>query len=71
VQVQLYPVDGDRLPVTLRLAMLSATRTVVQSVQAREQDEYIQLKRFKCAPRTRFELQIVLSEFCFREEFVS
>ncbi len=71
VQVQLYPVEGDRLPVTLRLAMLSATRTVVQSVQAREQDEYIQLKRFKCAPGTQFELQIVLNEFCFREEFVS
>ncbi|XGV98370.1 MAG: DUF1822 family protein [Leptolyngbya sp. BL-A-14] len=71
VQVQLYPVEGDRLPVNLRLAMLSTTRTVVQSVQAREQDDYIQLKRFKCAAGTRFELQIALGDFCFREEFVS
>ena len=71
VQVQLYPVEDDRLPVSLRLAMLSTTRTVIQSVQAREQDDYIQLKRFKCAAGTRFELQIVLDDFCFREAFVS
>ena len=72
IRVQLYPLDqSSYLPASVKLALISTLGEVVQSVQAREQDECIQLKRFKCAPGKRFSIQVVLNDFRFTEAFVS
>jgi hypothetical protein len=72
IRVQLHPLERDSyLPENVRLTLLSAAGEVVQSVQAREQDDSIQLKRFKCALNTQFSLQVMLNDFSWREEFVS
>jgi Protein of unknown function (DUF1822) len=72
IRTQLHP--GDRnsyLPTNIRLALISASGEAVQSVAAREADNSIQLKRFRCPVDTRFSLQVVLDNFSFTEEFVS
>ncbi|MBD2450741.1 DUF1822 family protein [Nostoc sp. FACHB-152] len=72
IRVQLYNKERDfYLPRNISLALISAAGEIVQSVQARETDNSIQLKRFKCPQNTRFSLQVVLDDFNFMEEFES
>ncbi|MBC1240534.1 DUF1822 family protein [Nostoc sp. 2RC] len=72
IRAQLYPQERNvYLPRNISLALISASGEIVQSVQARETDNSIQLKRFKCPQNTRFSLQIVLDDFNFIEEFES
>lgn len=72
VRVQLYPFNPTSyLPAHVRLALLSTSGEVVQSVQAREQDDCIQLKRFKCMPGKRFSIQVELDGCSLTEAFVS
>lgn len=71
IRVQLYPLDqSSYLPTNVKLALLSSSGEIVQSVQAR-QDNCIQLKRFKCTSGKRFSIQVVLDDFRFTEAFVS
>lgn len=72
VRVQLYPVDRrGYLPANLHLTLLSDSETIIQSVQSREQDDCIQLKRFKCPPGKEFMIQVAVADFCFTEQFMS
>lgn len=72
IRAQLYPKERNlSLPRNISLALISAAGEIVQSVQAREADNSIQLKRFKCPQNTRFSLQVVLDDFNFMEEFES
>jgi hypothetical protein len=72
IRIQLSPRERNLyLPVNLRLTLISASGEVVQSVTARETDNSIQLKRFRCPENTRFSLQVSLDEFNFTQEFVS
>jgi hypothetical protein len=62
VRPQLRPRDRDlQLPPNLTLALLSTTGKTVQSVESRDQDDSIQLRRFKCSPGTQFSLQVQLN----------
>ncbi|HEY9862110.1 MAG TPA: DUF1822 family protein [Candidatus Obscuribacterales bacterium] len=71
ILVQLHPVAGQTyVPADLTLLLLSNTGEPLQSVQADDQDNYIQLKRFKCAPETQFSLQVVLDLCSVTEDFV-
>ncbi|AFZ55779.1 DUF1822 family protein [Anabaena cylindrica FACHB-243] len=70
IRAQLYPNNRNSyLPNNVRLALISASGDVVQSVTAREADNSIQLKRFRCPLNTRFSLQVILDDFSFMEEF--
>ncbi len=69
IQIQLYGIMGD-LPMNLELTLRSSTDTVIQSVQTREQDDCIQLRRFRCAVGTQFLIQIEFTDFCYQEPFV-
>lgn len=70
VLVRLYP--GDRpFPEHLTLALLSASGDVVQQVQATEQAEFIQLKRFRCRSGRAFQVQVATEHPIFTELFVS
>ncbi|WP_414570070.1 DUF1822 family protein [Nostoc sp. CCY 9925] len=72
IRAQLYPKERNLyLPINISLALISTSGKIVQSVQARETDNSIQLKRFKCPQNTRFSLQVVLDDFNFMEEFES
>ncbi|AFY47247.1 Protein of unknown function (DUF1822) [Nostoc sp. PCC 7524] len=72
IRAQLSPKDRSfYLPENLRLALISVSGEVVQSVAAREADNSIQLKRFRCPENTCFSLQVVLDDFHFTQEFVS
>lgn len=70
IRVQLSPRErGIYLPENMRLELISSSGQVVQSVEARETDNSIQLKRFRCPQNTRFSLQVILDDFSFVEEF--
>jgi len=49
------PTPDDTLPTAVELMLKSADGEVVQSVSARPQDTFIQLKRFRCPPGIRIE----------------
>jgi hypothetical protein len=84
VQVQLRAADAllpsltdnrrQTLPVDLSLELLSSNGAIVQSVQARQQDNAIQLARFQSPPGTQFTIQVRLAgmspELCLSEFFV-
>lgn len=68
--VQVLPVAGAQiLPTRLKLTLLSSTETILQEVQSREQDNYIQLKPFKGKPGVNFSIEISLNDVKFREVF--
>ncbi|PSF33168.1 hypothetical protein C7H19_20395 [Aphanothece hegewaldii CCALA 016] len=59
------------LPSNLRLALISASGEILQSVEARSVDNFIQLKRFKCPKKMRFSIEVSLDNFSFIEEFTT
>ena len=71
VRVRALPeTDILHLPSQLELALLSPTEGVLQSIQAREQDNSIQLSRFRCSPGMQFQIQITLGEHRISETFI-
>jgi Protein of unknown function (DUF1822) len=71
VLVQLHPTGGERyLPATLSLKLLSKAGKVLQEVQARSQDNYIQLRPFKGEQNKCFSLEVGLRSVRLREDFV-
>jgi hypothetical protein len=72
VQGQLLPIDRlTSLPNGLQLIMLSSSGDLVQAVESREQDDYIQLKTFRCAAGTQFSLQVAIPGFSLIEGFIT
>jgi hypothetical protein len=70
VRVQLYPAKGDTyLPQNIQLALLTPQEKVLQTSQARMQDNLIQLKRFTCPVGTNFKIQVALDRFTITEDF--
>ncbi|MEM7553921.1 MAG: DUF1822 family protein [Cyanobacteria bacterium P01_A01_bin.84] len=71
VCIQLHPGSEDNyLPSNIKLAMLSAAGDNIQEVQARNQDNYIQLKRFKSNLGNLFSLQITFDNLTWEERFI-
>jgi Protein of unknown function (DUF1822) len=71
VLVQLHPTGGERyLPATLSLKLLSKAGKVLQEVQARSQDNYIQLRPFKGEQSKCFSLEVCFKAVRLREDFV-
>jgi Protein of unknown function (DUF1822) len=71
VLVQLHPTGGERyLPATLSLRLLSKAGKVLQEVQARSQDNYIQLRPFKGEQSKCFSLEVSFKTVHLRENFV-
>lgn len=70
IRVQLYPAAGDPyLPVDILLALSSEQGERLQVVQAEAENNYIQLKRFKCPTDYTFQLEIQLGEQVIVEQF--
>ncbi|WP_138506237.1 DUF1822 family protein [Nostoc sp. PA-18-2419] len=70
IRVQLHPANGEYLPVNIKLALLLESEEIIQEVQAREQDNYIQLKRFDGEVGERFSIQITFDNHQVIENFV-
>ncbi|MBD2459787.1 DUF1822 family protein [Oscillatoria sp. FACHB-1407] len=72
VQVQLRPTPGDvYLPADVSLRLLSVASQPLQFTRSRQQDNYIQLKRFRCLPGWEFIVQIELNGTIVTEHFIS
>lgn len=70
ILVQVHPTGGETyLPPNLRLVLLSESG-VIQEVQSRTQDNYIQLKRFRGLPGECFNIQVAFGDASVTETFV-
>lgn len=70
VLVQLHPTNGRRyLPPNVKLSLLSRTGNLLQEVQARSQDNYIQLRSFRGGEGTGFSLEVCLLDIKLKEDF--
>ena len=70
IGIQVLPVGGaSTLPPQLKLSLLSTAEAVLQEVQSREQDNYIQLKPFKGKPGTNFSIEVSLNGIKVKEAF--
>lgn len=71
IRVQLYPANGETyLPPNIKLGLLSDLGVMLQEVQSRSHDNYIQLKRFKTPPGKIFSIQVALDNANIKENFV-
>jgi Protein of unknown function (DUF1822) len=71
IRVQLHPVSGNLyLPSTIKLALRVESGETIQEVQAREQDNYIQLSRFEGEVGETFNIQISFNNYQITENFV-
>ncbi|MBP5976997.1 DUF1822 family protein [Brasilonema sp. CT11] len=71
IRVQLHPANGESyLPVNMKLALLLESGEIIQEVQAREQDNYVQLKRFDGEVGECFSIQVALDSCQVTENFV-
>lgn len=70
IGIQVLPVgEAAVLPPHLKLALLSKTEEVLQNVQSRGQDNYIQLKPFKGKQGTNFSIEVSLNGINVKEAF--
>ncbi|MEH2359577.1 DUF1822 family protein [Nostoc sp.] len=70
ILIQLHPGDGARcLPPNLKLILVSKAGKILQEVQSRTQDNYIQLKPFKGEQGKRFQIQASLGSVSITENF--
>ncbi|MGF1938812.1 MAG: DUF1822 family protein [Nostoc sp. ChiQUE02] len=70
IRVQLHPANGEYLPVNIKLGLLLESEEIIQEVQAREQDNYIQLKRFDGEVGECFSIQVTFDSHQITENFV-
>lgn len=70
VIAQVHPTGNDGyLPLNLKLSLIESGN-VLQEIQSRSRDCYIQLNRFKVLPGANFSIRLVLGEFSITEDFV-
>jgi hypothetical protein len=71
IQVQLRSSERTEiLPSGVTLALLSSDDEVMQSIATRDQDNAIQLPRFRSVPGTEFKIQVQLGATVFCESFM-
>lgn len=70
IRVQLHPANGeDFLPANVRLSLLSQSGAVLQTLESRNQDNFIQLKRFICPKGKSFSIQVAIDDLNITEYF--
>jgi hypothetical protein len=71
IRVQLHPVSEQfYLPDNIKIALLLESGEIIQEIQAREQDNYVQLKLFSGEVGERFSIQVTLNNYQVTENFV-
>jgi hypothetical protein len=70
ISIQLHPTGKEKyLPPNIKVTLLSKAGNILQQVEARGQDNYIQLKLFKGERGKRFSVEVSLDELSVRENF--
>lgn len=70
IRVQLHPANGeDFLPPNIKLTLLSQSGAVLQTLESRNQDNFIQLKRFICPKGKSFSIQVAIDDLNITEYF--
>jgi hypothetical protein len=70
ISIQLHPTGEEKyLPPNIKVTLLSKAGNILQQVEARGQDNYIQLKLFKGERGKRFSIEVSLDELSVRENF--
>ncbi len=70
IYTQLHPTGGEKyLPPNIKVTLLSKAGKNLQQVEARGQDNYIQLKPFKGERGKRFSIEVSLENLSVRENF--
>jgi hypothetical protein len=70
IRVQLHPANGENfLPTNIKLTLLSQSGAVLQALESRSQDNFIQLKRFICPKGKSFSIQVAIDDFSITEYF--
>ena len=71
ILVQVHPMEGENyLPPNLKLSMHSESGEILQEVESRSVDNYIQLKRFRGLPGESFGIKLTFGEASVTENFV-
>jgi Protein of unknown function (DUF1822) len=70
ILVQLHPARGQYLPPQIKLLLLAETGTVLQEIQARSQDNYIQMRQFWGQVGETFRVQVSLNSVSAIEHFI-
>ncbi|NJL10085.1 MAG: DUF1822 family protein [Calothrix sp. SM1_7_51] len=69
--VSVHPVGSNKyLPSNLRLKLLSESSQILQDVESRSSDNYIQLKRFKGYSGERFSIVVAFDDYTITENFI-
>lgn len=69
ILVQVHPTENEKyLPPNLKLLLLESGN-VLQEIQSRSRDCYIQLSRFKGLTGTSFSIKLILDDFNMTEDF--
>ncbi|NEQ30756.1 MAG: DUF1822 family protein [Leptolyngbya sp. SIO4C5] len=72
ISIQLFPLQDTLLPSGVILGLeLPDTARQLQTVQAGEQDNYIQIPSFHCPTGQRFRVSLQLGDAILRENFIS
>jgi Protein of unknown function (DUF1822) len=69
ILVQLHPSKGQHLPPQIKLVLLSESGMVMQEIQARNQDDYIQMRQFWGKTGETFRIQVSLEAVSLTEHF--
>jgi hypothetical protein len=69
ILVQLHPSRGQDLPPHIKLVLLSESGMVLQEIQARSQDNYIQMRQFWGKAGETFSIQVSLNAVTLTEHF--
>lgn len=70
IRVQLHPIGDEYLPNNIKLVLLSSEGDIIQEVQTRDQDNYVQLKLFEGEVGECFSVQVILDGYQMTENFV-
>lgn len=71
IRIQLRSADPQStLPSGVRLTLRSSSDEIIQTITATDQDNLIQLKRFKCPIATRFVVELTIADETIIEPFV-
>lgn len=70
ISIQLHPTGKEKyLPRNIKVTLLSKVGKILQQIEARGQDNYIQLKLFKGERGKRFSIEVSLDDLSVRENF--
>ncbi|MEM7580555.1 MAG: DUF1822 family protein [Cyanobacteria bacterium P01_A01_bin.80] len=70
IRIQLHPINNEHLPLNIKLVLLSESAEVIQEVQSRFQDNYVQLKLFEGEIGECFSIQVILDSYQVTEHFI-